>query len=124
LWPRWPRFSCAPWRFPPRSAERGISPEAQAGFDIRPSHFVERHGGLLIVAFGESVIAVGIGVAAFALDAGVIATAVLGLVLAAALWWAYFAWDAERAEANLIAASLSDRVRMASPGWPTEVQRR
>jgi low temperature requirement protein LtrA len=69
------------------------------------------------VAFGESVVAVGIGVGAFALDAGVIATAVLGLVLAAALWWAYFARDAERAEANLIAASLNDRVRMALFGY-------
>src|SRR5215475_8528009 len=33
----------------------------RAGFDVRPSHFVERHGGLLIVALGESVVAVGIG---------------------------------------------------------------
>jgi len=48
---------------------------------------------------------------------GVVAAAVLGLVLAAALWWAYFARDAERSEANLSAASMNDRVRMALFGY-------
>src|SRR5262249_61431438 len=36
---------------------RGVDESARAGFDIRPSHFVERHGGLLIIVLGESVVA-------------------------------------------------------------------
>ncbi len=41
----------------------GVDQSARAGLDIRPAHFVERDGGLLIVALGESVVGVGIGVA-------------------------------------------------------------
>ena len=56
----------------------GVGEENAAGFDIRPGHFVERHGLLLLVAFGESVVAIGIGVAAVPLDAGAFGAAVLG----------------------------------------------
>jgi low temperature requirement protein LtrA len=56
----------------------GVDESARAGFDIRPSHFVERHGGLLIIVLGESIVAVGIGVTDLTLDAITIATAVTG----------------------------------------------
>jgi low temperature requirement protein LtrA len=92
---------------------RAVDEEARAGFDIRPAHFVERHGLLLIVAFGESVVAIGIGIGGIELDVGTLAAAVLGLALASALWWVYFDEDANRAEAALVAAPLNDRVRMA-----------
>jgi len=95
----------------------GVDESARAGFDIRPSHFVERHGGLLIVVLGESVVSVGIGVADLTLDATTIATAVLGLAIAAALWWAYFGVDEKQAEVSLRAAGLNDRVRMALFGY-------
>jgi low temperature requirement protein LtrA len=94
-----------------------VDESARAGFDIRPSHFVERHGGLLIVVLGESVVAVGIGVADVTLDAITIATAVLGLAIAAGLWWAYFGVDEKQAEVSLRAAALNDRVRMALFGY-------
>lgn len=89
----------------------------RGGFDVRPAHFVERHGGLLIVAFGESVVAVGIGVADLALDVATVATAVLGLAVAAALWWTYFGMDEAQAEARLKAADMNTRVRMALYGY-------
>jgi low temperature requirement protein LtrA len=89
----------------------------RAGFDIRPSHFVERHGGLLIVTFGESVVAVGIGVADLTLDVSTIATAVIGLFLAAALWWTYFTVDEKAAEHSLETATMNDRVQMALLGY-------
>src|SRR5690348_10537104 len=57
------------------------------GFPVRSAHFVERHGLILLIAIGESVVAVGIGLGAIALPAGRIATALLGLALAAGLWW-------------------------------------
>ncbi|TMF15115.1 MAG: low temperature requirement protein A [Chloroflexi bacterium] len=67
------------------------------GFRIRVGHFVERHGLILLIAIGESVVAVGIGLGNAALPAGRILTAVLGLALAASLWWLYFNGDEERA---------------------------
>ena len=95
----------------------GVDESAGGGFDIRPSHFVERHGGLLIVVLGESIVAVGIGVADLTLDAITIATAVLGLAIGAGLWWAYFGVDEKQAEVSLRAAALNDRVHMALFGY-------
>jgi low temperature requirement protein LtrA len=67
------------------------------GFRIHVGHFVERHGLILLIAIGESVVAVGIGLGTAALPAGRIITALLGLALAASLWWLYFNGDEERA---------------------------
>jgi len=92
---------------------RRIGDQQRAGFDLRPSHFVERHGLLLIVAFGESVVSIGLGIAHDQLDAGSIGAAVLGLALAAALWWTYFAEDERLGETVLASASLDDRVQTA-----------
>jgi low temperature requirement protein LtrA len=68
-----------------------------------PSHFAERHGLIIIIALGESIVAIGVG-AGTAVDAGVVAAAVLGITVAAAFWWLYFdvvALLSERALAGL-----------------------
>jgi low temperature requirement protein LtrA len=90
-----------------------VDEERRAGFDIDAAHFVERHGLLLLVAFGESIVAIGAGVGDVAPEAGEVAAMVLGVALASALWWAYFDEDADRAESALAAAPLNDRVRRA-----------
>jgi low temperature requirement protein LtrA len=54
-----------------------------------PSHFAERHGLIVIVALGETIVALGVG-ADVGLTFGVAAAAVLGIVLVAELWWIYF----------------------------------
>jgi low temperature requirement protein LtrA len=59
------------------------------GWKLVPGHFAERHGAIVIIALGESVVAIGIG-ARPTIGAGVVAAAVLGVVIAAALWWTYF----------------------------------
>jgi low temperature requirement protein LtrA len=74
------------------------------GFRIRVGHFVERHGLVVIVALGESVVAVGIGASGQEMTAEMLAVAVLGLGLAAALWWAYFGEDADEDDARALAA--------------------
>jgi low temperature requirement protein LtrA len=76
----------------------------QSSFTIRASHFVERHGLILLIAIGESVVAVGIGLGPIGLPAGRIVAALLALALTAGLWWHYFDGDDERAEAALEAA--------------------
>jgi low temperature requirement protein LtrA len=84
-----------------------------ARLDIRPGHFVERHGLLLIVAFGESVVAIGIGIGDVPLDFGVFGAAVLGLALAGALWWSYFVGDEEGALRAMTSASAEQRFGLA-----------
>jgi len=84
---------------------------------IRPGHFVERHGLLLIVALGESVVAIGIGLGGERLDLGLFAVAVLGLALAAGLWWTYFAGDEEGAERALSSASVDRSFRLAHAAY-------
>jgi low temperature requirement protein LtrA len=62
------------------------------GWRVSPEHFVERHGLFVIIALGESIVAIGVGAAGQPLDAGRIAAALLGMVVIAALWWSYFDW--------------------------------
>jgi low temperature requirement protein LtrA len=59
------------------------------GWKLVPGHFAERHGAIVIIALGESIVAIGIG-ARSTIGAGVVTAAVLGMVIAAALWWTYF----------------------------------
>jgi low temperature requirement protein LtrA len=59
------------------------------GWRIAPEHFAERHGLIILIALGESIIAIGIG-AGFELTAGVIVAAALGIIVVSALWWLYF----------------------------------
>ena len=59
------------------------------GWMLVPGHFAERHGLIIIIALGESIVAIGVGAGA-AVDEGVVAAAVLGIAVAAALWWLYF----------------------------------
>ncbi|HEX3910304.1 MAG TPA: low temperature requirement protein A [Solirubrobacteraceae bacterium] len=61
----------------------------QDGWKLVPGHFAERHGLIVIIALGESVVAIGVGATA-AIDAGVVVASVLGVIVAAALWWVYF----------------------------------
>ena len=68
------------------------------GWKLMPSHFAERYGLIVIIALGESIVSIGVG-AHEIVDGGTIAASVLGVALAAALWWLYFdviVWLGER----------------------------
>jgi low temperature requirement protein LtrA len=83
-------------------------------FAIQPSHFTERHGALVIIVLGESVVDIGIGAEGHAVTVSLAFSAVLGLALTAALWWAYFgAEDDERAERAMVAADPAARPALA-----------
>jgi low temperature requirement protein LtrA len=60
-----------------------------SGWQLVPGHFAERHGLIVIIALGESIIAIGVGANA-TLSAEVIVAAILGVFLAAGFWWLYF----------------------------------
>ena len=87
----------------------GVAPH----FELDPGHFVERHGLLMIVALGETVIAIGLSVDTDHLTAGVVGAVVLALALPAALWWAYFSGDDEAAERVLAGAEPGPRALLA-----------
>jgi low temperature requirement protein LtrA len=82
-------------------------------FEIRPAHFVERHGLIVIVALGESIVAIGVGAGDLPVDIGLIAVAVLGLILTYFMYWAYFAGDDELAIEALTRARGRRRALMA-----------
>jgi low temperature requirement protein LtrA len=71
------------------------------GWRVSPEHFVERHGLVVIIALGESIVAIGVGAAGVPLDAGTIVAALLGMAVIAALWWSYFDWVVYVAQARL-----------------------
>src|SRR5262249_46655300 len=62
------------------------------GWRVSPAHFVERFGQIILIALGESVVAIGVGAAGLPLDATVITGALLGMCVISCLWWSYFDW--------------------------------
>jgi low temperature requirement protein LtrA len=87
------------------------------GWRVEPAHFAERHGLIIIIALGESIVALGVGAAGLALGAGVIGGVVLGLVVAGGLWWAYFDVVAAVAERKLREAGPAERARIARDSY-------
>ncbi|MEV0494539.1 low temperature requirement protein A [Streptomyces atratus] len=80
-------------------------------------HFAERHGLIVIIGLGESIVAVGAGVAHLPISWPIILAAVLGLSLSASLWWAYFDTTALRAEHALTQARDHHRSAMAQTAY-------
>src|SRR5687767_2904740 len=74
------------------------------GWQVAPEHFAERHGLIVLIALGESIIAIGLG-AGLQLDTGVIVAAALGIVVVSALWWLYFDVAAILARRRLMQAT-------------------
>ena len=82
-------------------------------FHLSPSHFVERHGLVVLIALGESVVSIGAGAAEVPVGWTLMVAIVLGLALAAALWWTYFDRDDVRAEHAMTKASGAVRATLA-----------
>jgi low temperature requirement protein LtrA len=76
------------------------------GWKLVPGHFAERHGLIVIIAIGESIVAIGVGVSG-AVDAGVVAAAVAESAVASGLWWLYF---------DVVALVAQRRLAAATPG--------
>ncbi len=76
------------------------------GWKLQPKHFAERHGLIIIIALGESIVAIGAGADA-ALTVGIAVAAAFGIALAAAQWWAYF---------DVVAVVAAKRLERAEPG--------
>ncbi|HSC91294.1 MAG TPA: low temperature requirement protein A [Gaiellaceae bacterium] len=86
---------------------------AGAGFRVSPSHFAERYALFMIIALGESVVAVGAGAAELPRDATFVAAVAIAFGGVAAMWWAYFDFTALAAERALRFASEERRGPLA-----------
>ena len=76
------------------------------GWRLVPEHFAERHGLIVIIALGESIVAIGLG-AEHELTLGIAAAAILGVTLTSAMWWIYF---------DIVAIVAGRRLAEAEPG--------
>lgn len=81
------------------------------------AHFAERHGLIIIVALGESIVATGIGIAQKPVSWPIIAASILALAVSGALWWAYFDVTALITERALSAAAGAQQIRLARNGY-------
>ncbi|MGW3414487.1 low temperature requirement protein A [Streptomyces sp. NPDC000888] len=92
----------------------GIYITGSSGWRVAsPGHFSERHGLIVIIALGESIVAIGVGVSGLPLNAPVLLAAPAGLLVVAGLWRLYFRRLSEPAEHRLAALEGDDRTRFA-----------
>ncbi len=83
------------------------------GWRVQPAHFVERHGLIVIIAIGESLIAIGLGERVSGISTGVIVAAVLGFAVTTSFWLAYFDFFTIRAQQMLTDRSGVERATLA-----------
>ncbi len=87
------------------------------GWRVHAPHFTERHGLIIIIALGESVVALGVSAAGEDLTTGVVIAAFLGVVVTSAMWWLYFDVVALVAEKRLTALSGTQQTAMARDSY-------
>jgi low temperature requirement protein LtrA len=86
------------------------------GFRVSAGHFAERFALIVIIALGESIVAIGAGLEG-EVDAGVLVAAALGLTVACGLWWAYFDVVALVAESRFRDSQGHARARLARDAY-------
>jgi low temperature requirement protein LtrA len=95
----------------------GLVLAGMRGWHVSPGHFAERHGLIVIIALGESIVSIGVGASGLHVGGALIVAAVLGVACASALWWAYFDVVAPVAQRRLARAHGEERARMARDSY-------
>jgi low temperature requirement protein LtrA len=95
----------------------GVMVGRGAGWRLSPGHFAERHGLVVMIALGESIVALGVSASGTPLSAGVIATALVGMTVATALWWTYFDWFSIVVEHRLRQATGAAQATLARDAY-------
>jgi low temperature requirement protein LtrA len=95
----------------------GLVARGVEGWRVAPGHFAERHGLIIIIALGESIVAIGVGADGLELDAGIVAAALFAIAVSAAMWWAYFDFVALIAEDRLRSVPPLEQVRTARDSY-------
>jgi low temperature requirement protein LtrA len=81
------------------------------------SHFAERHGLIVIIALGESIVAIGVGVTDLPISWPILVASLLGLAVSSALWWIYFDATVHYGEQALIAEPEESRTALARDAY-------
>lgn len=87
------------------------------GWHLSPTHFVERFGQIILIALGESIVAIGVGAAGLELGPGLIAAVLLGVVVVSCLWWSYFDWVIYVGRTRLAQATGQRRAALARDAY-------
>jgi low temperature requirement protein LtrA len=87
------------------------------GFRVSAGYFAERFGLIVIIALGESIVSIGLGASATDLGGGEVVAAILGIAVAAALWWGYFDVVAVVAERRFRQARGLAQVQLARDSY-------
>jgi low temperature requirement protein LtrA len=87
------------------------------GWRVEPGHFAERHASVIIIALGESIVALGVGAGGQPIHPAVLGAMLLGLAVAGAMWWGYFDVVAGLAEERLRESDAHDRVPLARDAY-------
>jgi low temperature requirement protein LtrA len=96
----------------------GVYFAGASGWQLKqPGHFAERFGLIVIIALGESIVAIGIGIGSFPMSWTVVLAATCGLALSAGMWWMYFDVVAPVAERRLAGATGIERARIATDSY-------
>jgi low temperature requirement protein LtrA len=95
----------------------GLALRGTRDWRVEPAHFAERHGLIVIVALGESIVSLGIGAAALSLNARVVIGALVGMAIAATLWWAYFDMVALAGQRRMSDTSDREQARIARDSY-------
>jgi low temperature requirement protein LtrA len=86
------------------------------GWRLSAGHFAERHALIVIIALGESIVALGLA-ASHELGTGRVAAGLLGFAVAAAMWWLYFDVVAIVAERKLHELTGNAQLAMARDSY-------
>ena len=95
----------------------GVAASGVTGWRVHPGHFAERHAGIIIIALGESIADIGVGAHGRGLSLQLVVAAVLGMAVAAALWWMYFDVVEVVATSRFRATTGLERVRRARDSY-------
>jgi low temperature requirement protein LtrA len=96
----------------------GVYFSRAAGWRVAsPGHFAERFGLIVIIALGESIVAIGIGISALPMSWLVALAAICGLALIIGMWWMYFDVVARVSERKLSTATGAERAKIASDSY-------
>jgi low temperature requirement protein LtrA len=87
------------------------------GFEFNAAHFAERHGALILIVFGESLVSVGMAARIRIINIRLVLGALAGLAATAAMWWAYFAGDSARGALAFEASPKQRRVIQVLVGY-------
>jgi low temperature requirement protein LtrA len=87
------------------------------GWRVSVEHFAERHSLIVLIALGESIVAIGVGATEIELDWGGVSAALLAIVVVSALWWLYFDVAAIIARQLVMSLSGIEQVRAARDAY-------